>query len=194
MTLSDREPRVVLDSWAVIEYLDRKEPAHSMVGALLARRTGPRPIMNEMNASEAGPALMRRVGLLSHHKFRASWTEMVDLIAVDAGIWHASEIFKYTYWMSKADGVAAATAIRHDAELWTGDPELLCNERIWKARDLRGPAGLAASAHSKKRTGLRTSVRKELTRDAIDLSAMVKEALKSRHRVTELAEDPGLGL
>ncbi len=194
MTFSDREPRVVLDSWAVIEYLDGKEPAHSMVGALLAQSRDPRPIMSKANLEEVETELMRRVGLQEHDKLQAALIDSVDVAEVDAESWKASSIIKYAYWMSRADSFAVVTAIRYDAELWTGDPELLCNERIWKVRDLRGPAGLAASADTKKRTGLRTSVRKELTRDAIDLSDKVNKALTPKHSVAELTQDPGLGL
>ncbi len=194
MSIGDHEPGVVLDSWAIIEYLDGKEPAHSMVGALLSRDQGPRPAISATNAMEVGRKMVRRAGLQARHRLRALWAESVDVVQPDADIWEAVLILSSAYWMSTADSVAVATAMRDGAELWTGDPELLCDERIWRVRDLRGPAGLAASAHSNKRTGLRTSVRKELIRDAIDLSAMVKEALKSKHRVTELAEDPGLGL
>ena len=44
---------------------------------------------------------------------------------------------KSEYAMSYADAFAAATAIAHDAELWTGDPELLRPDAPWRWRDLR---------------------------------------------------------
>jgi len=46
-------------------------------------------------------------------------------------------------WMSvntmrrQQGAFAAATAIAHDAELWTGDPELLVSDAPWRWRDLR---------------------------------------------------------
>ncbi len=36
-----------------------------------------------------------------------------------------------------ADAFAAATAVELDAELWTGDPELLSRDSPWRWRDLR---------------------------------------------------------
>ena len=39
--------------------------------------------------------------------------------------------------MAYADAFAAATAIAHDATLWTGDPELLVADSAWLWRDLR---------------------------------------------------------
>ena len=39
--------------------------------------------------------------------------------------------------MAYADAFAAATAMAHDATLWTGDPELLVHDATWRWRDLR---------------------------------------------------------
>jgi predicted nucleic acid-binding protein len=44
---------------------------------------------------------------------------------------------KSEFSMSYADAFAAATARSHDAELWTGDPELLVADAPWRWRDLR---------------------------------------------------------
>jgi predicted nucleic acid-binding protein len=44
---------------------------------------------------------------------------------------------KSDHRMSYADAFAAATAIAHDAELWTGDPELLLDDAPWRWLDLR---------------------------------------------------------
>jgi predicted nucleic acid-binding protein len=44
---------------------------------------------------------------------------------------------KANHHLSYADAFAAATAIAHDAELWTGDPELLLGGAPWQWRDLR---------------------------------------------------------
>lgn len=39
--------------------------------------------------------------------------------------------------MAYADAFAAATALAHDAALWTGDPELLLEDAPWSYEDLR---------------------------------------------------------
>ncbi len=46
---------------------------------------------------------------------------------------------KSTFHMALGDGFAVATALAHDAELWTGDAELLFTGCPWEARDLRPP-------------------------------------------------------
>ncbi len=44
---------------------------------------------------------------------------------------------KSEFSLAYADAFAAATAQAHDAELWTGDPELLVPSAPWSWRDLR---------------------------------------------------------
>jgi predicted nucleic acid-binding protein len=39
--------------------------------------------------------------------------------------------------LAYADAFAAATAVAHDAELWTGDPQLFVSGAPWRWRDLR---------------------------------------------------------
>ncbi|MGH9164316.1 MAG: hypothetical protein ACRDZW_02235 [Acidimicrobiales bacterium] len=46
---------------------------------------------------------------------------------------------KATYPLAYAGAFAVATAMAADAELWTGDPELLVPGAPWRWRDLRGP-------------------------------------------------------
>ena len=41
--------------------------------------------------------------------------------------------------MAFADAFAAALAVREQAELWTGDPELLLDGAPWRWHDLRPP-------------------------------------------------------
>ena len=45
---------------------------------------------------------------------------------------------KADHTMAYADAFAASLAERHDAVLWTGDPELLVDGSTWRWRDLRG--------------------------------------------------------
>lgn len=45
---------------------------------------------------------------------------------------------KAEFPMAYPDAFAAATAMRYDGELWTGDPELLTGAGPWRAVDLRG--------------------------------------------------------
>ncbi len=54
----------------------------------------------------------------------------------EADVLNAGRI-KADFAMSYADAFAAATAMAHDATLWTGDPELLVADAPWTWRDLR---------------------------------------------------------
>ena len=49
----------------------------------------------------------------------------------------AAARIKAEHPMAYADAFAAATAIAHEATLWTGDPELLVANSVWSWRDLR---------------------------------------------------------
>ncbi len=44
---------------------------------------------------------------------------------------------KVDHSMGYADAFADATAVNHEATLWTGDPELLLSGAKWAWRDLR---------------------------------------------------------
>lgn len=44
---------------------------------------------------------------------------------------------KYAFRMALGDTYAVATALDHDAPVWTGDAEILCPDGVWKVNDLR---------------------------------------------------------
>lgn len=57
-------------------------------------------------------------------------------LPTESRVIEASRI-KADHPMAYADAFAAATAIAHEATLWTGDPELLVTDSSWRWRDLR---------------------------------------------------------
>jgi ribonuclease VapC len=57
-------------------------------------------------------------------------------LPVEAVIRTAAAV-KAEHRMSYADAFAVATAVRHDGELWTGDPALLVPNAPWRPVDLR---------------------------------------------------------
>ncbi len=177
MSTGDERPSVVLDAWAMVAYFQGEEPAHSMVAALVAARSAPLPVMNGMNHGEIFTTLASVGGLRLGLKFQESMSEFVQLVGFESKIGDAMPIIKYAYWLSMAESTGVVTALRYDAELWTGDPRLLCNDRIWKARDLRDPASVTANTAPTGPVGLRSSVKQELERDGIDLLAMIRRAL-----------------
>ncbi len=125
---------VVLDSWAIIRYLDDDHPAADAVAELLEID---RPIVSWINLGEVFYVVRRAAGE------QAASTTLRDLKGVinadlptDGRIIDAARI-KSEHSMAYADAFAAATAVAHDAVLWTGDPELLIAGATWQWRDLR---------------------------------------------------------
>lgn len=124
----------VLDSWAVLRYLENLDPAAAEVGALLESE---RPLMSWINLGEVFYVL-RRV-----HGEDAASTTIRDLRTVlDAELPSAERVLaasrvKADHPLAYADAFGAATAVAHDAVLWTGDPELLIQKAPWRWRDLR---------------------------------------------------------
>lgn len=126
---------VVLDTWAVLGYLLDEEPAASRVERVLAER----PVMSWINLGEVYYILIRRHGMPAAVE---AVRDLRSALHVELPAEHVVEQaarIKAEYRMSYADAFAAATAIRHHGELWTGDPELLVPGAPWRALDLRTP-------------------------------------------------------
>lgn len=125
---------VVLDSWPVLRYLANDEPVAAMVHELLETQ---RPVMSWINLGEVLYVLTRMVGeaeaKVTVRDLRARITAELPSVA---RIEDAAKI-KASVPMSYADAFAAATATAWNAELWTGDPELLVEGSAWQWVDLR---------------------------------------------------------
>lgn len=125
---------VVLDSWAILRYLEDAEPAATAVEEILATE---RPVVSWINLGEVF-YVVRRL----HGDDSASQT-VRDLRAITTpelpseALVVAAARLKADHPLAYADAFAAATAISHDATLWTGDPELLVPHAAWRWRDLR---------------------------------------------------------
>lgn len=125
---------VVLDSWGVIRFLEGREPAAGQVAVLLDIE---RPVISWINLGEVFYVIRRASG----EEIAASTIrDLRDVVApevpAESRIIAAARI-KAQHPMAYADAFAAATAIAHSAELWTGDPELLVADSPWRSRDLR---------------------------------------------------------
>lgn len=125
---------VVLDSWAVLRYLEDDGPAAEEVAGLLERD---RPLMSWINLGEVYDVLRR-----AHGEDEAMETVRDLRLEVDARLPDQGDVLdaariKADHPMSYADAFAAALAVAHGSELWTGDPELLVDGVPWRWRDLR---------------------------------------------------------
>ena len=125
---------VVLDSWAILRYLEDSEPAASAVAGLLE---GEMPIVSWINVGEVFYVIRRHTG---EGEAWATVRDLQDVMTAEvptAGRVLEAARIKADLPMAYADAFAAATAAAHDATLWTGDPELLVNGAGWVWRDLR---------------------------------------------------------
>ena len=125
---------VVLDSWAILRYLEDTEPAAGRVADLLATE---RPVVSWINLGEVFYILRRHGGDAAASEAVRDLRDVTSPeTPTETRIIEAARI-KADYPMAYADAFAAATAVGHAATLWTGDPELLLDRAPWAWSDLR---------------------------------------------------------
>lgn len=124
----------VLDAWAVLRLLEGAEPAAGKVSRLLGRE---RPIMSWVNLGEVRSVVRRLHGEAAAAEVVRDVRLHVEAELPDVELIVSASRIKADRPLAYADAFAAATALRHDADLWTGDPELLADGAPWRMRDLR---------------------------------------------------------
>ena len=125
---------VVLDSWAVLRYLEDTEPAAQAVAELLDSE---KPLMSWINLGEVHYVLRRLHGEDDASETVRDLRDVVDARLLDEHLVLDAARMKAVHRMAYADAFAAALAVAQDATLWTGDPELLVHGAAWNWRDLR---------------------------------------------------------
>jgi len=117
--------RVLFDAHAILKWT-QKERGYQKVKSLLVacREQSALGYMNQINLGEVYYKTIRAVGLEEAKKFLENFFRLpLSIIPPDSElIWKASEI-KAEYAISYADCFAAATALRYEAAILTGDPE-----------------------------------------------------------------------
>lgn len=126
--------KVVLDSWAVLRYLEGSQPASQDIDDLFGRAT---PLMSWINLGEVYYVLRRTHGEEAAAATARDLRSVLDARLPDDGLIIAAARIKADHPMAYADAFAAALAIRTDAVLWTGDDELVVDGSPWRWRDLR---------------------------------------------------------
>jgi len=125
---------VVLDAWSLYRFLIDEGATAEQVAVLLDEE---RPVMSWINLGEVFYVLRRQFGdEEASSAIRDLRREITCELPDDARILDAARI-KAEHRLSYADAFAAATAMGHDAELWTSDPELLIDGAPWRWLDLR---------------------------------------------------------
>ena len=123
---------VVLDSWAVMRLLEGSEPTATKVQSAIDEGAA---VMNWVNLGEVYYVLTRVIGAdVALTTIRDLENALTTVTPDSALILEAARI-KADHAMSYADAFAAATAIRFDAPLWTGDPELFVSGAQWQSID-----------------------------------------------------------
>lgn len=124
---------VVLDAWAVIALL-RDEPGASEVERMVA---GGEAVMSAINLGEVLYALLRSHG----PEVAASRVQAIrQAVCVEQPDWPLIEraaAVKAEGGISYADAFCLATALRIDAPIATGDPEILALSDMVDSIDLR---------------------------------------------------------
>jgi ribonuclease VapC len=117
--------RILFDAHAILKWT-QKEKGYQKVKSILVecRNQSVLGYMNQINLGEVYYQTIRVVGLDEARKFLENFSRLpISIIPPDSElIWKASEI-KAEYSISYADCFAAATALRHEAAILTGDPE-----------------------------------------------------------------------
>ena len=125
---------VVLDSWAVLRYLEDAGPAAAAVADLLEEA---KPPMSWINLGEVHYVLRRLHGEDSATETVRDLRDVIDARLPDERLVLDAARIKADHPMAYADAFAAALTIDQDATLWTGDPELLVDGAAWRWLDLR---------------------------------------------------------
>ncbi|MEO1062781.1 MAG: PIN domain-containing protein [Actinomycetota bacterium] len=124
----------VLDSWAVLRYLEDTAPAADAAAELVDAE---RPLMSWINLGEVRYVVQRAHGEDAAAETVRDLRRVVDpRLPTESLVQDAARITA-DHTMAFADAFAAALAVAEGAELWTGDPELLLDGSPWRWRDLR---------------------------------------------------------
>jgi len=122
---------IVLDSWALLAYLN-EEPAAQQVRQVLrrARRHEILALISIMNFGECLYTLERRVGREHTLEVAGHIDQLpIEVVLADRKLVFEAAHLKANYPVSYADAFAAALAMRHRARLMTGDLEFKALEK-----------------------------------------------------------------
>lgn len=116
----------VLDSWAVLAWLQNEKPACDQVQYLLnLAETGKIELL--MNLINVGEVYYRLIRLKNEDAAEFFWNRLqnmpIKLIDVNKSLTLIAAKLKGKYQISYADAFAVATAITNECPILTGDPE-----------------------------------------------------------------------
>ena len=114
--------KAVLDAWALIAFFDDSPVAAARVEALLEGGGG---AVCSINLGEVLYRQTRLAGARAAHERVAALRGNLDVVDPDWRLVEAAAAIKAPGGLSFPDAFCVATAMRLDAPLWTGDPEII---------------------------------------------------------------------
>lgn len=113
---------VCLDSWAVLAWLDGEEPAGQMVDAAMS---SVRPVISWVNLVEVDYRVRRQHGAGEADSVVAQLRDRLEEELPGVSRMREVARLKAEHPIALADCFAIATAAAHNADLITGDPEII---------------------------------------------------------------------
>ena len=129
--------QAVLDSWPVVQQAEGIEPAVEALRDLSDLLRVNRFAMSVVNLTEAWLGVSAFDGVAEAEAVVMRLERAVDIDRGSEATAKAAAWIAHTYEVTLGGAYAAATAMSLETELWTGDPQLLCDDRVWDVRDLR---------------------------------------------------------
>jgi PIN domain nuclease of toxin-antitoxin system len=124
---------IVLDAWAVLAMLNDEPPA-ARVEQVVAKDAG---LISWINLGEVLYRAIPRRGERKALEAVRAVSRRVRVEDVDGSLVTDAARLKAAHRLSYADAFCVATAQRHDAPLYTGDPEILALDGVVQLVDLR---------------------------------------------------------
>lgn len=117
--------KIVLDSYAVIAYLEQEKGSHEVVRYLeQAKKKGCELLLNLVNWGEIYYSVFRSKGEVSAQECLLLIDQLpIQLIDVDRDLIHSAAKLKARYPLTYADCFAAALAKKEKCPVLTGDKE-----------------------------------------------------------------------
>lgn len=127
---------IVLDAWAVLALLNDEPAAGDVESALVAHE----PVMSWVNLGEVLYISIRRRGRQRAFEAFDAVRQQLRTELPDERVVTEAALVKSGRRLSYGDAFAVATAQRHRAPLYTGDPELIALSDLVDVVDLRPSA------------------------------------------------------
>lgn len=117
--------RIVFDSYAVLKFSQNEEGADRIEEILtLSQQGNIESFINQINLGEVYYKTIRRLGIEAARRYLESFYQLpIKVIPPSSEIIFSASEIKAKYAISYADCFTAATALKYEASIITGDPE-----------------------------------------------------------------------